>query len=866
MERDIVTNKCGIVIGGIFLVLLVLSIFFIWRFLFLQRSIVASATTFQCISYDPRYSITGNVENKVFFIDEKQIREDLRVISKFSPCIRTYRSTRGMEAVPRIAKEFNMEVIGGAWIEGKNEVADQDEVDTIIRTANEYKNVKMIFLGNETMQFKRIPEQKLIEYIIKAKTGTSVPVGTSESIKEWNNYPKILKTVDVIGLHALPYWASVHIDEAVDWVFGQYRQIKNIAEGKPVIISETGWPSLGAQWGRSVPSLVNEARFIRELSVRAEKESVQYNIFEAIDQPWKIYDEGRAGAHWGIFDPNKNLKFLLSGSVTNDQYWMYWALGTIFIIVIIGTIFLYFFRDLSPLGLVFGISVVAISTILSTIIIQTAISEYMTRRPFLWFFVIPTQFFLIFITAIQTIEVVEVIGKRKLKRILPFFPQKNIPKVSIHIPTRDENPESVIRAIKSLLSLEYSNKEIVVIENNTKDELLWKPISEFSKQYPEIVKFFHLDSCSGFKAGALNFGLSQTAPDAEIIGIIDADYVVSPDWLTKTVGYFTDPTIAVVQAPQAHTIKQSDAFGKFIQYEYGGFFEIGMVQRNEKNALIQHGTMTLIRKDVLKKIGAWSEWSITEDAELGVRILFDGYVMYYVHETLGHGEPAETFSAYKQQRFRWVYGAVRIIIRHWKRLFGIHSVFTPAQIFYFTGGWIVWGAQGLYPLFILFGITGSALVIFDQRFFPPSQFLYPSLFYFVFLVCSIFLVYRERVTKNIFLIVTAMISGAALVPTISRAIWDGFLSGKKPFVRTRTKEKDPTSRRYAYQLFLKNSWTHILIAGWFSASTIILMYTYGTWHRDAFFWAIILIVLSIPSFCVIVISLVDSLSHRKKAL
>ncbi len=864
MVHRVAGRKSGIIIGILFLVVLSAAMVLVWRFLFLEKSIVASATKFQCISYDPRYIFEGDITKKNFAVTEEQIRSDLRLISQISPCVRIYHATHGMELVPQIAKEFNMTVIGGAWIEGKDENEDKREVDTLIQTIAKNRNITMAFVGNEVLQFNRISKQKLIDYIERVRQQVAIPVGASERLAEWRNNQDLLGAVDVVGLHALPYWASVPIEDSVKWTVEEYKEAQKIAGGKMVFVTETGWPSLGAQRGESIPSLVGQAYFIRAFSSQAKSEGIQYNVFEAFDQPWKMYDEGRVGAHWGLFDSGKKIKFSLTGSVTNDRNWEYWAMGTTAVIILLGAIFLYLFRDLSAAGLLFGISIIAASSLIASIISQTAISEYMVRRPFLWLFVLPTQFFLLFLTLIQTVEVVEVIGKRRLTNVIPLPPRENTPKVSIHVPARDEDPRIVIRAIRSLLSLDYPNKEIIVIDNNTSDERLWKPVFEFSERYPGIVRFFHLDSCPGFKAGALNFGLSQTAPDAEIIGVVDADYEVFPSWLTETAGYFSDPHIAVVQAPQVHRTQDSNLFKRFIHHEYAGFFEIGMVQRNERNAIIQHGTMTLIRRNILEKMGGWSEQSITEDAELGVRILAEGYSMYYVHKTLGVGDPAHTFSAYRRQRFRWVYGAVRIVLRHFKKLFGINSAFTPTQTFYFVGEWAVWFAQALYPLFIFLGMLGSALVIFDQRFFPPSQFLYPSIFYFLFLLLSIFLVYRERVTKNIFQIIAAMVSGAALTPTISLAIWEGFLFPKKPFLRTRIAQEGNGTALTTFISLLKRMWIHVFLALWFSASVIVLLYSYGFLHRDAVMWVIILLILSFPSFCVITVSLLDFFSARKE--
>ena len=125
-------------------------------------------------------------------------------------------------------------------------------------------------------------------------------------------------------------------------------------------------------------------------------------------------------------------------------------------------------------------------------------------------------------------------------------------------------------------------------------------------------------SVAGFKAGALRLALAHTAPDAEIIGVIDADYVVQPDWLKDLVPAFADPKVGMVQAPQDHRDGDRSLMHHAMNGEYAGFFDIGMVQRNEANAIIVHGTMCLIRRAALVAAGGWSSDTIVEDTDLGL--------------------------------------------------------------------------------------------------------------------------------------------------------------------------------------------------------------------------------------------------------
>ena len=112
--------------------------------------------------------------------------------------------------------------------------------------------------------------------------------------------------------------------------------------------------------------------------------------------------------------------------------------------------------------------------------------------------------------------------------------------------------------------------------------------------------------------------------------MLDSDYVVSPDWLRCMAPAFADPAVGFVQSPQDYRDNDGSFFKRLMFWEYAGFFHLGMVTRNERNAIIQHGTMTLIRRAALEEAGGWAEWTITEDAELGLRLFRHGWEAVYV--------------------------------------------------------------------------------------------------------------------------------------------------------------------------------------------------------------------------------------------
>lgn len=244
----------------------------------------------------------------------------------------------------------------------------------------------------------------------------------------------------------------------------------------------------------------------------------------------------------------------------------------------------------------------------------------------------------------------------------------HLPFVSLHVAAYNEPPEMLIETIQSLEAIDYPYLEIVVVDNNTTDEEVWRPVQAYCAER-EKVTFVHVEPWPGFKSGALNLALGvHTDPRAELVGVVDADYLVRPDYLRRCVGYFADPDLAFLQTPQDYRDWEGDTYLTACYDAYRYFFASSMPSRNQRNSIIFGGTMGLIRRDVLGGLGGWDEWCITEDAEVSLRMLRAGHSGLYLHESFGHGIMPLTFTALKRQRFRWCFGGIQILRKHWRSL------------------------------------------------------------------------------------------------------------------------------------------------------------------------------------------------------
>ena len=240
-----------------------------------------------------------------------------------------------------------------------------------------------------------------------------------------------------------------------------------------------------------------------------------------------------------------------------------------------------------------------------------------------------------------------------------------------------------------------------------------------------------------------------------------------------------------MQAPQDYRDADQSAFKAMCYAEYRGFFHIGMITRNERNAIIQHGTMTMVRRTQLDHC-RWAEWCITEDAELGLRIFERGFDASYVPTSYGRGLMPDTFIDFKKQRFRWAYGAMQIIKAHARALFLEGGPLSPGQRYHFVAGWLPWVADGCNMLFNLAALGWSAAMVWAPDQIDPPLVMYSvlPLSLFTFKLAKLVHLYRVRVGANARQTVAAAIAGLALTHTIGMAAMKGLVTKSEPFFRT----------------------------------------------------------------------------------
>jgi exo-beta-1,3-glucanase (GH17 family)/glycosyltransferase involved in cell wall biosynthesis len=733
-------------------------------------------------------------------------------------------------------------------------------IDAALRSEAEKRQNALDESGNQKKSFEDILDEIKVEKSVEAqitilqwvKRHSPVPVTTGQIWSDWRDHADLAPAVDFISAHILPYWEGAPASQAVEWGISHYDELRRDYPGKRIVIAEFGWPSAGYNYHNSDPGRIEQATVLRDFASRAEAYGIDYNLFEAFDQPWKV-NEGSVGAYWGVFDAARQAKFAWTGPVSDPDYWKVAGLAIL-------------------LGLLLSLPILAKpratareATTLAAcanavgawfaIVFAFWNGHYFVPGAVLAFglgvlLLVP----LVFIALARVEEIAAVAfgcgPRRVIAGALPA-PEGFAPKVSIHIPAYREPPDMLKATLDAVARLQYPNFECVVVINNTPDPADWGPIEEHCRALGERFKFVNVDNLAGFKAGALRLALAHTAPDASIVGVIDADYVVHPDWLKDLVPAFADPQVGIVQAPQDHRDGERSLMHHAMNGEYAGFFDIGMVMRNEANAIVTHGTMCLMRRAAIEAAGGWSSDTICEDTDLGLTMLEHGWQVHYTNRRYGHGLLPDTFEAYKKQRYRWAYGGFQILKKHWRHLLPRARQLTREQKREFALGWLNWlGAESLGVAVAILNLIWVPVVAFAGIAIPDKILTLPILAAFAVTFVHFIALYRLRVAIPVKQMVGAVLAAMSVQWTVARAVGFGIWTESVPF--TRTAKGGTTRKGPDFPAFWEGIMAALLLLG-----AAIVVIENHTQIREIDIFALVLVVQSLPFLAAFALALIE---------
>ncbi|MEK6659276.1 MAG: glycosyltransferase family 2 protein [Campylobacterota bacterium] len=849
----------------------------------------------ESLSYAP-YKKTNNKE----FLSEEEIVQDLTLLKQFTNKVRLYSAEDSQKVMPAI-KKLGMQAHMGLWL---SPVAENNEKEVVLAKsliAEYHENLASVIVGNEVLLRDDLPPEELIVFIkdfkeftnnvlkadreAKAKASKEeiakekdrktrvakekaakekaakekerkILVTTAEIWNMWLLYPDLVQEVDFITIHILPYWEKIKAENFEPFFKEIYKKITDAYKNKPIMIGEFGWPSQGYNNQGSVASPENQATIVRRFLGIAKEEGFSYNLLESFDQPWKGVDEGSVGQYWGVFDANRHQKFEMQGEVLVEPYWF----TQMVVAALIGAVFTFFGLRNQHVNFLHAMTYGLAAQGISFGIVMSAVYPFVHYMNFgTWVMWVMGSILMIPLTLITLAKANELfkctIGQRP-KRLIPLDLKSNhVPFVSIHVPAYKEQPAVLEETLVALSKLNYTNYEVLVIINNTPEDYYKAPIKALCEELGE--KFVYLDiECTGFKAGALNKALDFTNSECEILAVIDADYVIRPNWLIDLVPIFDDQKVALVQAPQDHRDGNESLLKTAMNAEYAGFFDIGMVERNEENAIVAHGTMLMVRKSAFDEVGQWNTDTIVEDSELGLRLFEAGYMGHYTNRRYGFGLLPDTIEAFKNQRHRWAYGAIQILKKHWQHFKPSSRTLTRAQKHHFVTGWFFWLSDALGTVTSILNIIWVPVIIFVGVTIPTIALTVPILTAFIVNVIHSFVLYRTRVKANFYHSLLGAIAAMSLQLTIFKAVYDGFVKDRLPFKRT---EKGGNSKK-SLENPIKNE---IILASLLIGSFIALIMTNHQRILEVYIFSLTLLVQSIPYFSAIILRMIEISSYKK---
>jgi exo-beta-1,3-glucanase (GH17 family)/cellulose synthase/poly-beta-1,6-N-acetylglucosamine synthase-like glycosyltransferase len=812
------------------------------------------------ISYTPSHNFT---EKDHEWTSPEHIDRDMAQIAQITGHVRTYTVSNGLDRLPEIARRHGLTVSLGIWI-GSDLELNEKEIELGIRTALASRRViDRVFVGNEAIMRGDVSADQLNAYIKRVRDAlpNRIKVSTAETWSTWLLNPEIGQNVDFITIHLLPYWEGVPVKSALGSLQRWYADVQDEFPDKPIVIGECGWPSTGRTRRAAEASQANQAYFIRNFVQLAMDKGYDYYLVEAYDQPWKAGNEGAVGAYWGLFDASGNPKFPFSGMLRTFPAWRTYALGAAIIVFLLGLLILGRMPRVRGPGYLMMGALVGLVTTGLLVLFDASTLEYI--RPgdiVMTAAMIPLVFLAAAVILTEGIELASSLWRVERREMRAAIPAHS-PRVSVHVPCYNEPPAMVMATLDALARLDYENYEVIVLDNNTPDAAVWQPVESHCAALGEKFKFFHVDGLKGFKAGALNVALEKTDPRAAYIAVIDSDYQVEPYWLKRALPYFAASDVAVVQGPQDYRDGRDTLFKSMCFEEYRGFFQIGMVERNEHNAIIQHGTMTIVRKDALVQVGGWSNWCITEDTELGLKLFEAGYSAAYIPESMGKGLTPDTLRAFVTQRYRWVYGAMQIVKRHAGSFFLGRTELTWAQRYQFLCGWLPWLSDGLGLIVTFFALGWTFLLtvrpdVFDV---PMAALSAAALALFIAKTTKTLLLYPQKVGSGVRGALIASVSGLALTHTVGKAVLVGLLTSGKPFLRT-PKCEDPAD----FAQVLRSAWQEATLFGLCVAAILAMAFNRGFEDPAATLWMTMLIIQSLPYAATVATAWVSAQSYGQK--
>tara|TARA_B100000809_G_scaffold229566_1_gene243302 strand:+ start:1276 stop:2208 length:933 start_codon:yes stop_codon:yes gene_type:complete len=238
----------------------------------------------------------------------KQVERRIEIIKPYTKWVRSFSCVEGNEHIPRIAHEHGLKNMVGAWLSDDLEM-NELEITGLIELAKE-GCVDIAAVGNEVLYRNDLTIEQLLGYIKRVKEALpGIPVGYVDAYYEFSMHPELVEVSDVILANCYPYWEGCNIDDSLNHMQQMHGQAAHAAQGKQVIITESGWPSKGESLRGAHSSEENAMKYFINAQAWSAEQHIDMFYFSSFDESWKVGAEGAVGAYWGLWDKHEKLKY-----------------------------------------------------------------------------------------------------------------------------------------------------------------------------------------------------------------------------------------------------------------------------------------------------------------------------------------------------------------------------------------------------------------------------------------------------------------------------------------------------------------------------------------------------------------------------
>lgn len=357
--------------------------------------------------------------------------------------------------------------------------------------------------------------------------------------------------------------------------------------------------------------------------------------------------------------------------------------------------------------------------------------------------------------------------------------------VTIQLPLYNEM-YVVERLINAVCAIDYpkDKMEIQVLDDSTDETtaIVAKAVQEKKNEGFDI-SHIRRGSREGFKAGALKEGMKIAK--GEYIAIFDADFIPQKEFLKKTLSYFTDDKVGMVQTRWEHLNGDYSIITKAQALALDGHFVIEQTVRNKSGFFINfNGTGGVWRKKCIEEAGNWHADTLTEDLDLSYRAQLIGWRFVFLKDFTSPAELPAEINALKNQQFRWTKGAVetakKILPLVWKSKIPLRVKLQST--FHLTNNLV-------FPFILLAAILNVPLIFIKNSGSHEAYFAIMSLFVLASVSSFLFYLYSQKEIrtdwrKKIVLFPLFLAGSMGLAVNNSRAVFEGLMNRKSEFVRT----------------------------------------------------------------------------------